>query len=403
MSNVKNTFAENKFLTVLQRLKEKLAKQAGDEDDETFQDYGIGDEDLEGLTVTDDPFDDEDDEASAWLKQQEGDSHRAPGSEDPDVDEEDRTPEEEAVPKRLGSFKEWEPHGEYTDEHHAKMKEHMDQGYSHREAERLAGAHKGPTDFQSALRHNIWPSQPSGVHLGELQEIARHWNSNKDRLEKLEADPEKSPLKHAAGQALRAHEEASKDYKESYGKFLSSVDEQGLKGRQRFKAIQEWKNNWKQENPDHHEKLANLDIHQHFREAGAVGGGRLAADPQREVKTGRHGRMGETIDDRIERIAGVGAVDTVSAEEAAQHVGGTKTEAGTQAGQMRDPLATGMIHPKQRELAQKERMDRAHKILQQHGQPDQVKRFVKLRSAKRMTDPATAAPAKPTGGSEEPQ
>lgn len=380
MSEIKNSFAENSFLSVLQKLKEKLSKAQGD-DYEDLQDYGLSEEDLEGLSVMDEPLDDED-EAARWLREQEdggaeaqeGDPQEESGAQDISQEsQEEEQPQEKKVTRR-GSFRDWEPHGEYTDEHNAKMQELMDQGYSHREAERFVGAHKGPTDFQSALKHNIWPSQMSDKHLGELKDIAKHWLDNKDRMDKLDADPEKSPIKHASGQAMKRHEELTQDYNKAYNDFINSDEVKGLKGRERFKAVKDWKSKWHEENPDYHEKLAGGDVHQHFREAGSVGGG--------STGSGSSGIMGQNINDRIDRIAGIGSTDAMSNEEAAQHVGGVKTEQGTQASTVRDPLSSGAIHPKQRELAQKQREQNTQKLLEQYGKPEQLDRLVRLRSAK---------------------
>lgn len=377
MSDIKNTFTENKFLQILNNLKSKLSKTEEDYDGMDLQDYGLSDEDMAGLSVTDEPLD-EDDEAARWLREQEeGTGSQEENTQESEEGQKESQPKEKKKVKR-GSFKDWEPHGEYTDDQQSKMDELMDQGYSHREAERMAGAHKGPTDFQSALKHNIWPSQMSDKHLGDLKEIASHWLDNKERLDKLEADPERSPLKHAAGQAMKAHEEATKDYSQALNEFLQSDEVKDLKGRKRFQAIKEWKNNWKEQNPDYHDKLAEAGVHESFKEAGSVGGGPAGASSG----SGRSGRMGENINDRIDRIAGVGMGGTMSSEEAAQHVGGIKTESGTQASSVRDPLAGGAIHPKQRQLAQQERHAKVQQLLQQHGKPEQLDRFIRLRSAK---------------------
>lgn len=374
MSDLKNSFAENNFLTVLKKLKNKLAKAREDDYDEMdLQDYGLSDEDLQELSVMDEGAD-EQDAADAWLKEQEEKGGSQEEQEQPqgiqeEVQQETQPQEdnqEKAVKRKRSSFRDWEPHGQYSDEQQAKIQELMDQGYSHREAERFAGAHRGPMDFQSALSHNIWPSQMSDKHLGELKEIAAAWLENKDRMDKLDADPEKSPLKHASGRAMKTFDELTSDYNNALNEFMSSEEIKGLKGRERFNAVRDWKNKYHEENPEYLKQLTGSDIHSGFKEAGSVGGGRSGG--------GSSGIMGQNINDRLSRIAGIGSADTMSSEEAAQHVGGVKTDMGTQASTVSDPLATGMVHPKQREMARK--------LLQQHGKPEQIDRMNRLKSAK---------------------
>jgi hypothetical protein len=310
----------DEFLKVLNKLKDNLIKVRGDEDDEDYdvQDHDLGEEDLEGLSIVDDPFQDEDDEAAKWLKEQEGGGTQEAAAEEA-PDEEEAAPTKEKKVSSSG-YTDWAPHGEYTPEHEAGMKKLMDEGYSHREAERLVGAHRGPSDFQSALTHSVRPSQPSEKMLSELKDLAGPWLENASRHSKLTADPEKNPQKFAAGQMLQAHEKHSKDYNKDYHDFLSSGDVKDLKGRDRHKAIREWKNKWHEDNPQYKENIGEVSSAQkHYIEA-----------PQAAKRS---------LDERIAHITsgGVGMPTGMSMAEAAQHVGGQKTDEGYSAATVKDP------------------------------------------------------------------
>lgn len=373
----------SKFEDILLNLKNKLSKAEDDYDGMDFQDYGLSDEDLQGMSVVGgDEM--EGDAADTWLKQQEGAQPKVPQAPTQDQSQaqgpaqavqesqQEGIQEEGPKKKKVGSFIDWEPHGEYSDEQSAKIKELMDEGYSHREAETMAGASKFPhMNFQEALNHNVFPSEMSDRHLADMAEIAKHWITNKSNLDKLHADPEKEPIKHASGRAMKAHEEATKDYNEAFNNFINSDEFKNLKGRERFKARQQWRQKYMEENPDFHEKVTSADVHSGFRDAGSVGGGSKGA--------GASGKMGQTIQERLDAIAGVSGGEGMSSEAAAQHVGGIKTDTGTQASTVQDPLAGSAVHAKQREMAAKQR---AQQMIQRMGNPDQQDRFKRLRSAK---------------------
>ena len=340
---------KNYFVEALTKLKEKLLKAREDDyEDNDIQDYGLGEEDLAGLNVTDDPFSEEDDDAAKWLKEQEG--KQAEGSEE--------APDQEAPKEKKVSssgYSDWAARNDYSPEHQAAIKQHMEDGYSHREAERLAGAHQGPTDFQTALTHSVRPSQPSERMLSELRGMAGPWLKNADRYSKLNADPEKNPQKFAAGQMLQAHETHSKDYNKDYHNFLSSDDVKGLSGRDRHKAVRDWKNQWHSDNPEHKENIGNVsDAQKHYKEAGDV--------------------RQKSLQERIHHITsgGVGMPVDMSMAEAAQHVGGQKTDEGYSATTVKDPsVSFAQSNP---ELL---------RVLNQHkNAPAVVDRFHRINAAK---------------------
>jgi len=139
------------------------------------------------------------------------------------------------------------------------MRESMEQGYSPREAERMANAHSNKTmTYAKALQGATDPSVPSEKMRGEMQELAKHWVANADKYERANADKAKNPVKYAAGKMEQAQEAATGDYKTAYNEFLSSDDIKGKSGRDRHKAIRDWKKQYREDNPDHEEGLNNL-------------------------------------------------------------------------------------------------------------------------------------------------
>ena len=300
----------NEFIDVLKKLKSNLKKAEENDQNPDMQNYELGEEDLENLTVRDDPYE-EDDEAAKWLKEQEG-------------AEQEKAPEAPEAPKERktssSGYSDWAPRKDYTSEQQSTIDKHMKGGYSHRESERLAGAHKGPSDFQTALTHTVRPSQPSEKMLGEMKELAGPWLENADRHSKLHADPEKNPNKFAAGKMLRAHEEHSKDYNKDYHAFLSSDSMKDLKGRDRHKTAREWKAKWHTDNPEYKENIGEVsEAQKHYKEAAQV--------------------RQKSLQERIDHITsgGVGIPTGMSMAEAAQHVGGQKTDEGYSASTIKDP------------------------------------------------------------------
>lgn len=234
------------FLPVLEKIKNivelsDLSKASPDDEDQ--QD--------------DSGFDDEDDDAAQWLAQHGGGAKVKEDKKD-----------DKKTPKKRVMGAEWAPRSDYSDKEQAAIKEFMDQGYSHREAERMAGAHQGPMDLWSAMSHSLRPSQPSDKMLAELKELAGHWIKNSDKQARLRAEPEKNPIKYAAGKLGQAHEDKMKDYHEAYHTYLQNPALKHLSARERHAAIRDWKNNWKSQAKGHSDNLAHVSGEQrHFSSA----------------------------------------------------------------------------------------------------------------------------------------
>lgn len=394
---------------VMKGVFEKLNKQGGGDDEENeIQDYGNVEEDPEDLQAAGmhefDPYEENSDDADAWLRENDPEAKGSEVSEESEpetevenVEESPKKKEEEVKPKSKSKYAEWAPRTDYSDDENNAIKGFMDQGYSHREAERMANAYKGPTNFQDALSHPVKPSQMSEKMVGELKEIAKHWLDRADRQSKMTADPEKNPVKFASGKLMQAHEDATKDYSKAYNDFLGSDELKNKRGLDRHKAIQAWKQQWKESNPDYQKNLSNVSgAQKHFKEAKDAYGKNIH-DKLMHIITGG---MGEDPSSRM------------SAEEAAQHVGGAKAEeGGHQASIVKDPSATFAAAnqqfiehakgqstytrgPKTRLQSVQEQMNQptatkppvdtaaAHKVIVRRANPEQMDRFKRATSAR---------------------
>lgn len=158
------------------------------------------------------------------------------------------SPEQEADQKKK-SLGDWSPRDDYTPEQMQQMQEFMDQGYSHREAERLARAHIAPPSLFAALKSRFNPSEPSPKMLEEMKDIAKKWLY--DMRRNTEYDPKKNPILNAGGKTLLAHEEAHGEFSEAYNNFLQSDELKGLSRKERRQAIKDFKQNWHDQNPNY--------------------------------------------------------------------------------------------------------------------------------------------------------
>jgi hypothetical protein len=282
------------------------------------------------------------DAADQWLKEQEA------------------KPEQEKVPlqnqeRKRSTFTDWKPREDYSPEEKAAIDKHVADGYSHREAEHLAGAYKGPKTFDQALHHTVKPSMPSDKNLSELKELASDWLSNHERHEKLNAEADKNPIKHAAGKMLAAHEDRIKGYHDQYADFLESDEVKNLKGLARIKKVQEWKNKYKTEvNPDHDANISKV------------------SEAQRTFKEADEARK-QSLDEMLDHIARGGASmpSDTSYQEAAQSIGGEKNEDnGYVTSTKADPAAAFAANNKKftenlaaaRKLANQDQLDRMKRV-----------------------------------------
>jgi hypothetical protein len=360
-----------------------------DDEDEPLdiQDWDYGgegsgegeDEDLSSIGIHEiDPDQEGGDDADAWLA--ENDPARAGKPEAQEATEAPKASQPQEKVKRSGGYSDWTPR-DYTPEEAAKIKQFTDQGYSPRESEYLARAHKGPQDFQSALTYPVRPSEMSPKMLARLKELSGHWLTAAERHSKLNADPEKNPMKHASGRLLAAHENATKDYNEAYNAFLNSDALKGKKGLDRHKAIQAWKADWKTKAGDH-SKSAIEGVHgnkEHM--ATAV------------EEHGHVGQAGKNVDERMKHIMGGGIggdpSEAMSAQVAAQHVGAAKGEEGYQSATVANPAAS-FAH------ANKDVIEKLRAMMK----PEQQERFGRIESARKIQGVGKPKVIRRPGGSE---
>ena len=309
-------------------------------DDDDDDEYAIP-VDEEGSEMFDTDIDDEDidadDEDAEYISQapkqyQDIESEEPTAEVNEPVTVSDKPQEEASVdlqttPKKKTSsgYRDWEPQKQYSAEHQASIDEHMKNGYSHREAERLAGAYQGPHNIKDALSHQVKPSDMSPKMLAELKELTGEWLGNARRVSYDKASAEKNPIKYAKGKTLKAHEEAMGDYKTALKEYQNSDELKSMKMRDRHKAIQNWKKEYKEQNPDFHGKAASVAT--------------AHSTSSNEASQARK----QLLDDRLHSIATAGLSDgdnQMNFQEAAQHVGGGKADEGYIASSIKDPAAS---------------------------------------------------------------
>lgn len=243
--------------------------------------------------------------------------------------------EKKKKPSKSG-YQEWKPREDYSPEEQKKIDDLMGEGWSHREAERLAGAHKGPKDFQSALEHRVHPSQPSDKMLDIMKDLALQYKQRSSNLEGETADPGKNPQKYAAHKHQQAHEQAYGDYDKEYKNFLDKLDEQDLHPLEYDEAVSKWQKDWHEKHPEAKEQMiGSAEAGKHFDEAKEARDQRIKEGKMNLITGGLAGdesSMGEYSED-----AGGGAANDF--QTAAQMAGGTKGESGYEIGTVKDPAA----------------------------------------------------------------
>jgi len=305
----------------------------------------------------------ETDEADQWLKENADESERP------------SKPEQSDAPKEKKAYsKDWEP-GTYTPEQQSKINALRSEGYSHREAEHMAGAYKGPKNYQEAMKSRVKPSMPSEKMLNRLKELSGEWLQNAKSNERANADEMKSPIKYAAGQMEQAHKAGTANFQAAYNDFLQSDSVKNLSPRERHGAVQKWKSDWKAQNPEHDAGLQDVSkVQAKF------------ADADKNIKD-----RNDEIADHIGR-GGVSNPAEMSDEVGLQNLGGGKDEEGKQTGTIiKDPLTDfAAKNPRYAKMLSDEQMERLNRVNSAAAAQG------KVRSAP-STDPAApaAAPAEP--------
>lgn len=293
------------------------------DDEQAYGEGGYGEE-LFGDPQQDqvDEYQDEEDEADRWLREQEAKKEQQPETEAEPVEQEQAKPIEQAQPKQ-----------EYSDEATSKIKEFLDQGYSEREAHRMSGVGRKSMSFFDALKSKLDVSEPSPKMLEEMKSIAKNWLS--DARKNTEYDPKKNPILNASGKALQAHEDVHRDFSEAYNNFLNSEELKSMSRKERRQAIKDFKSKYHEENPDHRSRAASA------ADAGAAYSENSAARKQQlmdglsAILTAGQVNVTDQPQGYSEQVAGAGG--TMTSQAAAQMVGGEKGEGGYQANIKKDP------------------------------------------------------------------
>lgn len=151
-----------------------------------------------------------------------------------------------------GSRSEWSAKSSYAPHHVEAIKKFISQGYSPREAERLAGAHDILTHDQIISR-GIKPSEPSSAMLQNLKEAATGWLSNHQHKTGLLSDPSENPVLHLSSNKNKIMSEVGEDLDqalEEYNKSIAHITDP----KEKTKLIIKFKHDFARNNPQHSQK-----------------------------------------------------------------------------------------------------------------------------------------------------
>lgn len=332
-------------------------------DDNSEDEDSYGEEDLE------------DDDASKWIEQNE---EKSDGS---DINSNEKVQPNKNV--SASGYRGWSPKDSYEEEHQAGMDEHMNDGWSHREAERFVGAHDSPTNFNDALKSKTKPSQPSEKMLAEMKGLSKEWLKNAERKIGETADARKNPIKYAAAKTLSSHEGAHKDFKTAYDEFLASDDMADKKGRERHKAISAFKKDWHEENPEHRENTINAaDSGKAFKEADETRAQHLLEGHLNIQDAGKSSGGLSTSGEFSESASG--DTDNLTSQGAAQMVGGSQDEGGYTSSTVKDPAA--VFSEKNQDYLKSEKRKKSIQNLKSRLTPEMNERFTALQGISKKGD-----------------
>ena len=310
----------------------RLFKAIDDEyEDEGYDDEGFGDEQFSDMfdEEADDSYSnepkefqdiEEDDAASKYLR--EAEAAYARGEEHP---EEEATPEEEVTaPKEksevsASGFKDWSPKDSYKQHHQAQMDKLMEEGFSHREAERKVGQQDRLDD---PLKNKTKPSEPSEKFHESTHHLTKKWLVNLERTIQDNADENKQPVLAANSKNRKAHNETHGDFDAAFKEFKSSDDFKKLKHRARGQALKAFRDKWHEENPEHKEN----SITAAGTNAGSFDNAKSARSNYLD-ESRQSGRQLGTVNEAttLSEFAAKQYGGEVSGSAAAQAVGGTQT------------------------------------------------------------------------------
>lgn len=260
---------------------------------------------------------------------------------------------------------------EVTEDKQQEIESHMKNGYSEREAHRLAGTHVEHSNFNDAMKSNIKPSMMSEKMMSELKPLAKEWLSN---AMKQSAETTSRPIVGAAAKMQRAFDEHLGDYHKSYNDFLKSDTVSNLTGKARHDAIISWKKKHIESNSDHFDKI------------------KAVSDSQSSVDDARK-KIKQNIDEQISHILGAGSPNEnqKSFQEGVQAAGisGGDSETGIQGTIEKDPALSfaeknkklmSMLNDEQRERLMRIKSQKTSSAPSSDKQPEQKPKVIRRRS-----------------------
>lgn len=364
---------------ILINLKDKLAK-ADDPDELSFddmdfdhQDHDMSDEDLAGLSIIDQD-DLEGDAADAWLKdndpsmQAEPEADEVPEAEISDAEATPPAEDVKAAPEKKARGGKWKPNeANYTDDHKSMIEEHMNNGFSHREAERMAGAHAGHNDFESAYHGSHDQEEPSAAFMEQLLPHANEFIGNWEKMKRRDADASKNPELYHAGKITAGLDEHRKSYDDAWKEYQDSDEYKGMDMFDQMDAQANFKKKYHEDNPEHTESYINMST----------------KDARGQAKEAYEQNFNEQLEGLL--TAHLSAPDAMSEKDVGQHLGGEKTEGGGYvAGKKKDPMASFVEqNPQMKDYAQKKLLNtQKYKDLMTPEQHERLTRVSGLKGGK---------------------
>ena len=273
---------------------------------------------------------------------------------------------------------EWQPKSQYSPEHTSAIKSFMDQGFSAREAERMADAHE-KLSFDQAIKSGISPTHPSDKMLGIMKDLAGKWHADVTHKIGLAANPEENPELHfnsvkneTANNVFDAMNNATQEYKKSIAHIKDP--------KQLTNMLTDFQHQWLQNNQHFFDNLHSAAE----KVSQTAASNKLARENRR--KEGQMAIIGATRSGGEETPSVTGDVSgiqgtTASREAAKQSVGGFKTdeEGPTQVSTVQDPAYT--LAARNPEYVKQQTIKFGEKHLGSMT-PDQQQRFKELKTKK---------------------
>jgi len=342
--------------------------------------------------------DDEQDMANDWLDANDPDrdsddeetldEDEAYAAEEPQAEEPQALPEEappinvEQAPeksKRASNLVDWQPQDEYAPHHQESINSYMDDGYSHREAERMSGAGSSPTDFNTAMSSGVRHSQPSAKLLETIKGHVNGWLSDTNKRIDSSASAGSNPNKYTSAKRADAREGLYDHYDEALKQFQDSDEVKGLSGMEKYRAVKNFKKQYHAENPEHRGGIAansdkSKDIHKEAKHQRAkkLLDDNLAIDDSSKVG-------GELTTASEFSTSAAGGTEGLTSQGVAQSAGGSQNEGGYSIGTVKDPAA--IFSENKQDYLKSEQRKKSIEKLKSQLHPEHLERYHMLTGA----------------------